>query len=177
VLILAGIVIVVLAGVLLVARWRGRRSCDWPSDRPLPAFAWVEAAPALNELASMSHVGADSGRAFLDRLAGILRRYLAVRFQLPAEEMTPAEIAAAGEQAGWPPAALQGFVRLLQRCDDDRYAPDPVAAHRCRASLEEALDLIEAVRIQPRYTPVAAEATAVAEAAWRQLRTQGGAAC
>ncbi len=160
-----------LAAVWLRRRVRARTGYRVPADLPLPPPAWLLAATRLLALVEETGGGAD-GRRLLDRLAGILRAYLVDRFQLPATEMTSDEIAAAARAAGWPPGQVDGFCRLLASCDHLRYAPLAISASHGHAVLSAALDLIEEVRIQPRWTSVAPGPLAAAAAAWRELRAR-----
>jgi len=161
--------LVALAGWLL--RRRRRRRAGWAADLPLVPPAWIAAALALRDL-DQAASGPVEGRRYLDQLAGIVRRYLLGRLLLPAEEMTAAELAEADRRGGWPPAQLRGFTRVVAACDEARYAPPAVSALQCRDRLAEVLDLIEAVRIMPVWSPVPAPLLADAEAAWRDLRAR-----
>jgi hypothetical protein len=140
-----------------------------PVDRPLPAPGWLAAAIALWRLDEADLPARGDGREFLDRLAVILRAYLAARFYLPACESTAAELRAAVADCGWPTPPLDDFVDLIAAADGDRYAPGRIDASRCRADLARAVALIAAVRCEPRYTPVPAALRSEAEAAWRGL--------
>jgi hypothetical protein len=167
--ILAGLLVLVALAALglgIRRRWRGGPVA---MDRPLPAPAWMAAAIALWRLDQDDLPARGEGREFLDRLAGILRAYLAARFYLPACESTAAELAAAIESSGWPVAPLREFVALIAGADGDRYAPGRIDAPRCRADLARAVALIAAVRVEARYTVVPAALRLDAEAAWGGL--------
>lgn len=161
-----------LAGALLVllawlARWRWRRRRRHaPAHRGLPPPAWLEAARRLEELERRSLLARDH----LDALAGIVRRYLRGRFLLPAEEMTADEVLHAARAAGWPAPTLAPFARLLATCDEARYAPEHVGSALLQRCVRETVDLIDAVRVMPRWTPVPPGELAGAQVAWRRLR-------
>ncbi len=163
--------------VLLVWRLRRRRRrAALPPDRPLVPPAWYAAAHALWGLDADDLPARGMGRDFLDRLAGILRAYLAGRFWLPAPELTAQEIAVAALESGWPKAWLRGFVTLIAAADADRYAPSPIDAARCRRDLTTALSLIAAVRIEARYTPVDVMVRTAGEEGWERLQEKYGSA-
>ncbi|HOX26600.1 MAG TPA: hypothetical protein PLL30_05420 [Candidatus Krumholzibacteria bacterium] len=169
---LVGGLLAALAGFVLWRRWRRRGGARFAPDQPLAPPAWLAAAIDLRNLERDGTGGAADGRAYLDRLASIVRRYVHGRYHLPAEEMTAAEISAAAARRGWPPAALRSFVTLLAECDRVRYAPVAVSALQCRECLGDALDLIEDARVMPAWSPVAGTTLAEAEAAWRELRAR-----
>lgn len=160
-----------LAVVLAVlgAWWRWRRGGrgQWePAFAALPPPAWLQAATALRTLDQDAMLG----RERLDGLALILRRYLEHRFFLAATEMTAPEIAAAARNGGVHAATLVAFADLVATCDDARYRPEHVGSQQVSEAMGRALDLIEAVRVQPRWTPVPAAELADAHAAWTMLR-------
>lgn len=160
----AGALLVLLA-LLAWWRWRRRRR-HAPAHRALPPPAWLEAARRLEALQRQPLLA----REHLDALAGIVRRYLRGRFLLPAEEMTADEVLHAARVAGWPSPTLAPFARLLATCDDARYAPEQVGSELVQRCVRETVDLIDAVRVTPRWTPVSPGELAGAQAAWRHLR-------
>jgi hypothetical protein len=157
---------VVLA--VLAAWWRLRRRRQrWsPAFPALAPPAWLETATALRALDQDALLG----RERLDGLATVLRRYLEGRFFLEATEMTAPEIAAAARRAGRQAPVLAAFADLVGQCDDARYRPDHVGSQQVIEAMQRALDLIEEVRVQPRWTPVPADRVADAQAAWALLR-------
>jgi hypothetical protein len=160
-----------LAGAVALWLWLRRRLRRGTAvvDRPLPAPGWMPAAIALWRLDQEDLPARGNGRVFLDRLAAILRAYLAARFYLAACESTAAELAAAVDGSGWPSMPLRDFVALIAAADGDRFAPGRIEPARCRADLARAVALISAVRIDPRYTAVPAALRVDAEAAWSGL--------
>lgn len=159
-------------GFWLWRRWRGRASPPAAADQPLPAPAWLQAALDLSDLDHSVAGAPAAGRDFLDRLAGILRRYLQGRFHLPAVEMTAAELAPAARRAGWPADQLEGFLQVLATCDRLRYAPPEVSARHCRDCFGQALECIERVRVEPVWSPVPPSQLAAASHAWQDLRAR-----
>jgi hypothetical protein len=159
-------------GLWLWRRWRGRSGPPVAADQPLPPPAWLQAALDLSDLDRGVAGVPPAGRAYLDRLAGILRRYLQDRFHLPAVEMTAAELAPAARRAGWPADQLEGFLQVLATCDRLRYAPPEVSARHCRDCLGQALASIERVRVEPVWSPVPPSQLAAASHAWQDLRAR-----
>lgn len=159
-------------GLWLWRRWRGRSGPPLAADQPLPPPAWLQAALDLSDLDRGVAGAPPAGRAYLDRLAGILRRYLQDRFHLPAVEMTTAELEPAARRAGWPADQLAGFLQVLATCDRLRYAPPEVTARHCRDCFGEALDSIERVRVEPVWSPVPPTRLAAASHAWQDLRAR-----
>ncbi|MBD3221857.1 hypothetical protein GF314_11510 [bacterium] len=166
VVILAAGVLTLLAIALLFRRWRRRRVALAIAHRQLAPPAWIEAAIRLRSLEQEALLDRDH----LDAVARVLRRYLHGRFFIAAEEMTADEVRAAARRAGWAGETLDRFADLLAACDDARYAPDLIGSRRLRDCLATTLDLIEAVRIEPIWTPVPASELAEAKAAWSWLR-------
>ena len=62
------------------------------------------------------------------------------------------------------------LARILARCDEARYAPASVTAPQCREGMQGLLDLIDAERIEPVWTPVPPPRRAEAQQAWDRLR-------
>ncbi len=164
-------VVLALVATAVLALWLRRRLRRGATavDRPLPVPGWLSAAIALWRLDQEDLPARGEGRAFLDRLAAILRAYVAARYHLPACESTATELLAAIEGSGWPETPLRDFVALIAAADADRFAPGRIEPARCRADLGRAVALIAAVRIEPRYTPVPAALKVEAEAAWQGL--------
>jgi len=129
----------------------------------------MEAAVALWRLEGEDLPARGEGRRFLDRLAGILRAYLAGAYHLPACESTAGELAAAAARSGWPAEPLGGLVALVAAADRDRFAPAAVSPDRCTGDLARAVALVAAGHFAPRHSPVPAGLRAEAEDAWRQL--------
>lgn len=167
-----GLAAALAGGLLWRRRWLRRGSGLPLADRPLAPPAWLAAALQLQELDATPALGEQSGRAFLDRLAHILRTYVQERYHLPALELTANELVLAGRAAGWPPEQIGAFRSLLDTCDRERYAPSAVTSASCRQFLGMTLDLIEDVRIEPVWSFVPPGLLAEATAAWRRLRTR-----
>jgi MYXO-CTERM domain-containing protein len=117
------------AGVLAAAWWLRRR-------RPAPEpSAEDEARRGLADAASALARG-DDPAAVADRVAGVVRRFLARRHGLPAGAMTTAEVLTAGD---WP--AEVGAV--LTVCDRARFAGRPAAADEMAAAVRLAGGLLD----------------------------------
>jgi len=158
--------LVLAAAALLIRRWRRRRVALDIAHRRLAPPAWIGAAIRLRSLEQEALLDRDH----LDAVARVLRHYLHGRFFIAAEEMTADEVREAARRAGWAEDVLSGFADLLTLCDDARYAPDLIGSQRLQDYLATTLDLIEAVRIEPIWTPVPASELAEAKAAWTWLR-------
>lgn len=167
-LVAAALALVALVVLLLWLRRRLRGILA--VDRPLPAPAWMAAALALWRLDQENLPAGGDGRVFLDRLAAILRAFVADRFHVPACELTAAELTVAAADCPWATGPLEDLVALIAAADGDRYAPTRVDASRCRADLARAVALIAAARVEATHTPVEAALRVEAAAAWDGLR-------
>ena len=115
--------------VVLAAAWWARRR------RPAPALsADAEARRGLAE-ASAALARGDDPAAVADRVAGVVRRFLARQTGQPVEARTTAEVLANG---GWP--AEVGAV--LGACDRARFAPAPAAADEVAATIRQAGEVV-----------------------------------
>ena len=88
------ILLVILALILLVARWlwdRGSLRNEF-SDRPLPAPAWLAAAIELRDLLQGGYLQRGDDRSFLDGLAGIERVALGTDYPFPLGELEPGKL-------------------------------------------------------------------------------------
>lgn len=126
-----------LGGGLLLWLWRRRRR-EVP---PPPAHQW-----ALAEIERIEGLGL-TGNGAVERyhtlLSDVVRRYLELRFQLPASQQTTPEflqtMAASGRLAPEQQALLGGF---LERCDLAKFARAGFSADECRQAAETARTLI-----------------------------------
>ena len=174
--VLGALAVALALWVLWQRRRRPSAQETWPAP---PPPAWMPAACALQALQR------DGGhdRRFLDRLAGVVRRYLEDRYGLPATGMSAADLARTARAAAWPAGPLAEFAELLGHCDQARYAPGDVAAAGCRDALRQAVALIDATREQAVFAPAPAELAGRAAAAWQKLADsppragEGGRAC
>ncbi len=118
----------VLAGGLLVWLWRRRRRREVP---PPPAGQW-----ALAEIERIEGLGLTANgevERYHTLLSDVVRRYLELRFQLPASQQTTPEFlqatATSGLLAPGQQALLGGF---LERCDLAKFARAGFSADECR---------------------------------------------
>ncbi len=144
----------------------GPRRAD---DRPLPPPAHLAAAVALAALVREGLPAAGHDRGFLDRLAAIVRRYLAGRFGVPAPRLAAPEVEPALRRRGHRGEVAARFAALLAACDDARYGPARLPAAACERLLAEAIAVLAAARVEARYTPVPDELAARGRRAWREL--------
>jgi hypothetical protein len=150
--------------------WRRRRGpYPGPADWALSAPPELEAAVALWRLEDERPASRSDGRAYLDQLAQVIRRYLHRRFHLLVGELTPAEVVPAGLRLGYRSGDLTGFAELLRTADEWRYRPGAVAPGVCRAQTAQAIALIRRYRCRELITPVDGALRATAERAWERL--------
>ncbi|MBU2499746.1 hypothetical protein KJ682_00320 [bacterium] len=166
--------LLLIAGILLAAAWlilwnRRRPARELP-HRPVRPPAWVAAALALRELLAEGLEDAGRHQLLLDRLAGVMRAFVADRYLIGAREMTGREIVAACRARGYPDEPVAAFAGLIDRADLARFSPAGPAADECRAALAEFLVRVEAVRIEPVATPVPAAVMIEAAQAWAGLK-------
>jgi len=162
-------------GLLLLAAlvwwlWRRRRRLD-----PLPQWdvavpAWLNAAVALEALLKNGSLDRGETRRFLDDLAGIMRRFLAGRYRVPAAGATGRDLQRACLRLGHPVEDPRKFARLVDAVDTLRYGPEAATDHACRAVAGDFLVAMDAVRIVPRYTSVPPRRLLTAEQAWSRLQ-------
>jgi hypothetical protein len=138
-------------------------------DWEVPPPAWLQTAADLQQLQDDRLAESGQERLFLDRLAGICRRYLAGRYRVGATEMTGQEILAACRERGHDPRMVARFTSLLDRIDSCRYDPDGPSAEDCRLRSSEFLTAVAQVRVMPRFTPVPAALARAGQSAWNSL--------
>jgi hypothetical protein len=168
------ILLVVLALILLIARWlwnRGSRR-DELSDRPLPAQAWLTAAIELRDLLQGGLLQRGDDRAFLDGLAGIVRRFVAGRYRIAAQDMTGREIKAACANLGHLPDQPGVFARLIDAMDRHRYDPEGSQVSWSRQQAVLFFDQLAEARIMPRFTEVPGTLKREADLAWVGLERE-----
>lgn len=97
--------------VLVAARAQRRKA------RPVPPREW-----ALAELAELE-AGSASGAEVARRVSEVLRRFIELRFAIPATMLTTAELLAAAQQ-GWPVEEADALRVVLDECDRAKFAGD-----------------------------------------------------
>ncbi len=152
--------------------WTARKvATEEISDWNVPVPGWIQASVDLQNLLTANLLERGDFRGFLDRLAGICRHYLAVRFGIRAVEMTPPEIRAACLALAQPAALTDSFLDILEGLDSRRYDPQPADPEYCRHTAWRFQTAMETARIMPRFTPVPAEDLLAAEKAWAHNTT------
>ena len=148
----AGLLVAML-GLGLTALIRSyRRSKLAPSTPDGVALA------ALDELASDKLPEKGRLQLHYDRLAAILRNYLAQRFALPVLEHTTGEVIAMLEQMGFPEALCRQLGPVLIEADLVKFARLAVAPQRAMAQLEVVRNIVESTRpVEQLEGPSAAE--------------------
>ena len=134
----ASAIVVTVAGVVLVRRWRAK-------PPPLPPGEWALAAFDRLE----RDVG--NGGVLADGVAAVLREYIDRRFALPAPRLTTGELLTTADRAGWPADHTAELAELLGRCDRAKFAGDI-------PGVDESGDLLRRARTWVEMTgpPVAA---------------------
>lgn len=168
------IMLVVLALILLIARWLWNRSSrrDELSDRPLPAPAWLAAAIELRDLLQGGLLQRGDDRAFLDGLAGIVRRFVAGRYRIAAPDMTGREIMVACANLGHLSGQPGVFARLIDAMDRHRYDPEGSEVSWSRQQAVLFFDQLAQARIMPRFTEVPGTLKREADLAWAGLERE-----
>jgi hypothetical protein len=157
--------------VLAVWFWTARKVAaetlaQW--QPPLPG--WLDGSIELVSLLDRNLVQKGDGRLFLDVLAGICRRFLAVRFGVGAQEMTSAEIESACLARGFTRDQIIPFTAMLAEVDAVRFDPTPLSSRACLLLARRFAEGMAAVRIIPRFTPVPAADLLAGEKAWARIQ-------
>lgn len=168
-------VLLLAAGLLALLFWGGwklwqrrRRLSPLQQWDPAPC-AWLEAAPRLRRLLQDDREAAADTHLFCDRLAGIVRRFLAGRYLVPATEMTGAEILAGLRARGYGDGSAARLTRLVEDLDNHRYDPQPPSATWCRGQATRFFAAMDQTRIVPRYVRIDPGLRQEAEQAWSWL--------
>jgi hypothetical protein len=164
-----------LLGLLLLAWWiwtARKIAAEKLPDWQVPPPSWLQSCLELKSLHDEGILERGQGREYLDRLAGICRRYLAGRFRVGAVEMTGPEIAAACAERGYLRQQAERFTSLLEKIDSSRYDPEGLSNHACLLRGREFMSAMAHVRIIPRHTPVPVDLALAADKAWTQLSEQ-----
>lgn len=135
-LVAVGGVVVCLAAWLLLRRRR-------PAREP-PVDANHAALVALNALAGVAPSDRLSGQRLQTQLSMILRRWVEMRWELRATDMTTEEIAAKPELGPLMGGeAYASLLRSLELADRVRFANEDIAADAHMAAVERARDLVQ----------------------------------
>lgn len=127
---------VVLAAILLWLRWQRRPQKAAPEVPP-----WIAANASLDSLAARLPLPAEP---FFSALTDIVRRYLELRFHLPATEETTPEFLRTVNRDGSPLDSAQrdGLATFLNTADRVKFARAEVDAAALRDALATARQLI-----------------------------------
>jgi hypothetical protein len=141
-----------LLGLLGLLWWGGRRlarrlapvRADLDPFRRLPPHEWAyaELKRLLDERLADS---AEVARLF-DRLSSVLKKYLGARFRVNLLERTTEEVAPALRQVGVGEGCLGDVRRLLDLCDQVKFAGTRPALADCRRAIEAAYAIVDATR-------------------------------
>lgn len=147
----AGAAALVLAGA--VAWWLLRAR----PRAPIAPDAWALAELRRLELAGLPARG-DFGR-YYDDLTAVVRRYVALRYAIPADRQTSREFLDATRAHGEFPAEQAERLRALLRLADlVKFAQAEPTAAECGANLAEARAFVESTRPGPEDAPAPGEA-------------------
>ena len=132
---LGGAALLLAAAAGLATRWRRRRRRGPPS---------TPQATAAAELAALEQRLPLPPPHFFEALAHILRRYLAARCRLPAEELTTAELAAELQRQPTVFSDQQkaGLAEALRRTDKGRFSGAEVPQQDMAGALAKARELV-----------------------------------
>lgn len=170
------LIVMVLALILIVVLgwffWDRKRGGDDLEDRELPVPAWLAAGIELRDLYWAGDLGRGDSRVFLDHLAGVVRRFVARRYRVAAQEMTGREIINACARLGHSIADPGAFARIIDELDLRRYNPEAASAAWCREKTILLFHHMGRVRVVPRYTDVPADRLLEGEKAWAELRRE-----
>jgi hypothetical protein len=84
-----------------------------------------------------------------ERAAAIVTEYLRQRFELPAAEATPVEVAAHFHRVGLPAALAERATRFFQECDAARFRPSPWLDWPAVATAEQLVLAVEDASWRP----------------------------
>ncbi len=156
---------------LLAWWWRRHRKRAGPSlpHAVLPPPGWLAAACGLEDLLASGCLERGEHRLFLDRLAGLIRGYLADRYLIGARQMTAEEIVAACRERAYDPGPVQGLVAVMAEADHVRYRPHDVTGNDCRRMAAVFFRAMTGCRLMPEFTPVPADVSLRAGKAWSYL--------
>jgi hypothetical protein len=132
-----------VGGVLLVASaiwwWLRRRARPAPI---VPPERW--ALTELDRLQGLDLFAAGEVERFHTLLSGVLRRYLEMRFQLPAAHQTTPEFLQSVPTSGRLSAAQQTLLQsFLHQCDLAKFARAGYSPEECQAAARMAREFVE----------------------------------
>ncbi len=142
------------------------------ADRELPEPAWLTAAFELRDLLRAGSLNQGDERAFLDGLAGIVRRFVTGRYRIAAQEMTGREIITACACLGHRSTQPGIFARMIDAVDRRRYDPEVCGSAWCREQAVLLYGQMARVRILPRYSEVSTDLRYAGETAWVELERE-----
>lgn len=143
---LAGGIVVAAAGATAWWMWRHRVRV------PIAPDAWALAELGKLERAALPERGAYG--LYYDELTGIVRRYVSMRFAIPAEQQTSREfLEAARTQDEFPAEQAESLRDLLRLADLVKFAQAEPTRGECDANIGAARAFIEQTRPIAKETP------------------------
>ncbi len=127
----------------LAYSWMRKRS-RIPGHQPTPEETVLQ---HLEQLEALELPKAKRFREYFTRLSDEVRLYLETRWQLPAPELTTAELRNLMEntQSGLPEQAGQAFLELLKEADTVKFAKGLPSAETCSRCLLQTRSTLEAI--------------------------------
>jgi len=136
------VVVAVAVGCAAIAGWARWRA------RPKPVVILPPDALARNSLEGLRARTEDV--ALAAEVSRILRRYVTAAFNLPPDELTPAELQRALKDSRTSPDLVSAINAFLRRCDEWKFAPVPSCP--LRGVIGGALELIDKTEASRKQT-------------------------
>lgn len=134
-----GLGVLGVAGAGLIAWRHGRRRSSAP---PVPAHVW--ALQELHAIGSCDGTEAAEVERFHTRVSDIIRRYVEMRFQLPAPRQTTEEFLHRVQHSPILDAEQQNLLkRFLDRCDLAKFAGAGYSCAECQETIAMARHFVE----------------------------------
>jgi hypothetical protein len=145
-----GLVLAVLFVVLAVREYRRRRRQPPPALLP---DAWV--LGELDRIAALPLTSEEATEHFHAELSDVMRRYLEMRFQIPALEQTTAEFFAGLERSVQLTKEQHGSLhQLMKRWDLVKFARLRPPPEECQALIHLARQFVEQTKLDAERQPV-----------------------
>ena len=158
---IAGLILLVVLLISLLAWWLARRYGDRLAARPVPQDLFHRVPPHVwiyGELKRLLESRlADQGEIeqFFTELSWILKHYLSGRYRLELMERTTSELAPLLREAGAPAGPSRQACSLLERSDLVKFARQIPRPEECRAAVEQTYRIVDATRVtdEPERVP------------------------
>lgn len=141
---LLALLVLALLGWWLTRRWRNRPSAPDPVPALPPRSADEVALEALARIEASDLLTRGEVKEYHIAVSDVLRRYVEARFEVPALEMTTAEVMGGLARVGVADGVRDGLRRFLDPCDLVKFAKVRPDAEASRAVLELGRELVRA---------------------------------